>query len=244
MRILIIRHGDPDYDNDTLTKKGWREAELLAKKLVSEKIDYIYSSPLGRAKHTCLCSAKAMGREQDVVVCDWLREFIHDVTLPTGETQDISWDLLPSLWTETEKLYHYKDWKTQDFYQNSGIDKEYDEVIKQLDALIAKHGYVREGNSYRVEKRNRDTIALFCHFGLEAVLLSRLCNISPLPLWHHFVALPTSVTTLYTEERREGQAVFRMTGFGDTGHLYAGGEPPSFSARFCETFDSIDERKD
>lgn len=244
MRILIIRHGDPDYEHDTLTEKGWREAELLAQRLAKEKIDYIYSSPLGRAKNTCLCTAKTLGRENEVVVKEFLREFIHDVTLPTGETQDISWDLLPALWTETENLYHYRNWKTQDFYKNSGIDKEYDSVITALDELIATHGYVREGNRYLVEKRNRDTIALFCHFGLEAVLLSRLCNISPLPLWHNFVALPTSITTLYTEERREGTAVFRCTGFGDIGHLYAGGEEPSFSARFCETFDCEAERHD
>ena len=244
MRILIIRHGDPDYEKDSLTQKGWREAKLLAQKLVKEKIDYIYTSPLGRAKNTCLCTAQAMGREKDVVVKDFLQEFIHDVALPTGETQDISWDLLPNFWAEIDNLYHYKNWKNQDFYKNSGIDKAYDSVIDGLDKLIAEHGYVREGNTYRVEKRNRDTLALFCHFGLEAVLLSRLCNISPLPLWHHFVALPTSVTTIYTEERREGTAVFRVAGFGDISHLYAGGEEPSFSARFCETYDCEFERHD
>ena len=32
MRILFIRHGDPDYENDTLTEKGHREAALLAEK--------------------------------------------------------------------------------------------------------------------------------------------------------------------------------------------------------------------
>lgn len=244
MRILIIRHGDPDYENDTLTEKGWKEAKLLAERMQKEKIDYIYSSPLGRAKNTCLCTAKAMGREQDVVIKPWLREFTHDVTLPTGEVQDIAWDLLPQLWTERENLYGYKTWKTEPFYVNSGIDKKYDEVIAELDALIEKHGYVREGNAYRVERRNRDTIALFCHFGLEAVLLSRLCNVSPVSIWHNFVALPTSVTTLYTEERREGKAVFRCAGFGDIGHLYAGGEEASFSARFCETFGAEDERHD
>ena len=37
MRILIIRHGDPDYEHDSLTEKGWREAALLADKL--EKAD-------------------------------------------------------------------------------------------------------------------------------------------------------------------------------------------------------------
>ena len=84
------------------------------------------------------------------------------------------------------------------------------------------------------------TIAFFCHFGLEMLLLSRLCNISPIPLWHHFTALTSSVTTVYTEERRKGQAIFRCCGFGDTGHLYAGGETPSFAARFCEVYGNGD----
>ena len=53
MRILIIRPGDPDYDRDTLTEKGHREAKLLADRYEKEKIDNFYSSPLGRAKHTC-----------------------------------------------------------------------------------------------------------------------------------------------------------------------------------------------
>ena len=30
MRILIIRHGEPDYAHDCLTEKGWREAQYLA----------------------------------------------------------------------------------------------------------------------------------------------------------------------------------------------------------------------
>ena len=90
-------------------------------------------------------------------------------------------------------------------------------------------------------RANRDTVALFCHFGLECVLLSHLLNVSPMILWQGFCAAPSSVTTLYTEEREEGIAYFRTAAFGDTSHLYAAGEEPAFSARFCETFDS-DER--
>ena len=33
MKILIVRHADPDYSVDSLTKKGWREAEYLAERL-------------------------------------------------------------------------------------------------------------------------------------------------------------------------------------------------------------------
>ena len=39
MKILIIRHADPDYERDTLTEKGLFEAELLARTLQDEKID-------------------------------------------------------------------------------------------------------------------------------------------------------------------------------------------------------------
>ena len=118
------------------------------------------------------------------------------------------------------------------------------ETILSSDAVLADHGYVREGEYYKVERSNRDTIVFFCHFGLECVLLSRLMNVSPMVLWHHTCAAPASVTTVVTEERREGKASFRMGAFGDISHFYAAGEEPSFSARFCETFDSADERHD
>ena len=39
MRILIIRHGDPDYSVDGLTERGHHEADLLAEKLKKETDD-------------------------------------------------------------------------------------------------------------------------------------------------------------------------------------------------------------
>ena len=49
---LFIRHGEPDYEKDSLTEKGFREAEYLAEYLADVKIDACYVSPLGRAKDT------------------------------------------------------------------------------------------------------------------------------------------------------------------------------------------------
>lgn len=240
MRILIIRHGDPDYEHDTLTEKGHREAKLLAEKLAKEKIDYFYSSPLGRAKDTCMYVAKAHGKENEVVVKDWLQEFGCRMTLPSGRDRYIPWDMLPSEWVDTPKMYDYKNWYKQDFYEKAGMEQAFKRVTDSLDALLAEHGYTRNGEVYHTEQGHTKTLAFFCHFGLEMVLLSHLCNVSPVPLWHNFVALPTSVTTLYTEERREGQATLRCCGFGDVSHLYAGGEEPSFAARFCEIYHSED----
>lgn len=113
-----------------------------------------------------------------------------------------------------------------------------------LISFLAVHGYERNGRCYEVRKASNDTIAMFCHFGVECVLLSHLINVSPMVLWHGMCALPSSVTTVVTEERRKGIASFRITGFGDISHLYAGGEPPSFAARFCECYDNIDQRHD
>lgn len=129
-------------------------------------------------------------------------------------------------------------------FQAAGVPEEAKWVYQGLDDLLARHGYVREGECYRVTNPNENTVILFCHFGLEALLLSRLLNVSPMILWHGACALTTSVTTLITEERREGIAYFRMNGFGDISHLYAAGQEPSFSARFCETYANTAQRHD
>mgnify|MGYP003231748075 CR=1 FL=1 len=52
MRLLIVRHGDPDYSIDSLTEKGWKEAEYLSERLSKLDVKDFYVSPLGRAKDT------------------------------------------------------------------------------------------------------------------------------------------------------------------------------------------------
>lgn len=124
------------------------------------------------------------------------------------------------------------------------LPDNYDYVTGKFDKLLAEHGYVREGHYYRVEKPNEDTLVFFCHFGLECVLLAHLIGASPMVLWHGFCAAPSSVTTVNTEERREGIASFRISAFGDISHLYVHDEPPAFAARFCEMYSNTDERHD
>lgn len=242
MRLMIVRHGDPDYENDTLTEKGKREAELLAKRLKKENITAIYTSPLGRAKDTCMYTAKALGMQEKVQEKWWLAEFNHFIDLPTGEKDHLLWDLLPDFWTKEEILSTDK-WYDFPCMKERNVENAYKKVGQGLDELLSNHGYRRDGKIFQVENPNRDTVVLFCHFGLESVLLSHLFNCSPMFLFHHTVALTSSVTTLYTEERRKGRAIFRCCGFGDISHLYAGAESPSFSARFCEIYD-CDERHD
>lgn len=236
MKLLIVRHGDPNYEIDSLTEKGWREAEYLSEKLKNLEVKEFYVSPLGRAKDTASLTMKKVGRE--AVECEWLQEFTARIHRPDQpEKKEICWDWLPQDWMKEEQYYRYDNWQNTPVMEEGQVKKEYDRVTEQFDRLLASHGYVREGHFYRAERPNRDTIVFFCHFALECVLLSHLLNVSPMILWHGFCAAPTSVTTVVTEERREGTASFRMMAFGDTSHLYAKGEEPAFAARFCETYE-------
>ena len=72
MRILFIRHGDPDYVNDTLTEKGRREAEALALRAGDLRMGTCFVSPLGRAQDTAAYSLKKLGCSAETL--DWLRE--------------------------------------------------------------------------------------------------------------------------------------------------------------------------
>ena len=238
MRLLIIRHGDPDYSIDSLTEKGKREAELLSLRMEKEDVTAFYLSPLGRAQATARCTLDRMGREGETL--HWLREFPAVVDKP-NERGDCAWDWLPRDLTAYPDFFDREKWMRHPAMCEAGVSETYHEVTRELDALLSRHGYEREGDLYRAVRPNRDTLVFFCHFGLECVLLSHLINVSPMVLWHGFSAAPTSVTTVYTEEREKGFAYFRAATFGDVSHLYAYGETPAFSARFCETFDS-DER--
>ena len=243
MRLLIVRHGDPDYSIDSLTEKGWKEAEYLSERLSKLDVKDFYVSPLGRAKDTASFTLKKMNRT--AVECDWLREF--DVLIDRPDVTDRQkrlWDWLPQDWTQDERFYQYDHWYENERLQQSDAKGYYDYVTGKFDKLLAEHGYVREGHYYRAEKPNEDTLVFFCHFGLECVLLAHLIGASPMVLWHGFCAAPSSVTTVNTEERREGIASFRISAFGDISHLYVYDEPPAFAARFCEMYSNTDERHD
>ncbi len=233
MKIIICRHGDPDYTIDSLTEKGWKEAELLSNRIAKLDVTEFYVSPLGRAKDTASLTLKKMNRT--AIELPWLHEFKGKVMEDNVPVQ--CWDRLPSYWTKVDDYYSYDNWTNSPLMKELDVNGEYKKVCNGVDELLEQYGYKHEGRHFKVLNSNHDTIVLFCHFAIEAVIMSHIFGVSPMPLFHNFVALPTSVTTLVTEEREKGIASFRCSGFGDVSHLYAGGEEPAFAARFCECFD-------
>lgn len=256
MRILMIRHGDPDYEHDTLTEKGHREAALLAETADRLNLGTCYMSPLGRAQHTAAYSLQKTGKTAKVL--DWLREFpvlvdinqsaelcsaYPDTPVENGKYRNrIAWDMVPSYLSAHTEYWTVDGWRNSEVARCSDMALVYDSLVKNLDEFLAEAGYVREGGHYRVEKESRETITFFCHFGVTCAILSHLWNVSPFVLWHSLALAPTSVTEVVTEEREQGIAGFRGLRVGDLSHLYAGGETPSFACRFCETYSDSSQR--
>ena len=207
-----------------------------------EKTDVtaFYVSPLGRAQDTASVTLKRLGRSAKTY--HWLREF--HAPIYDKKTKKLSgpWDLMPSYFTKEDDLYVVKKWADTVFLKQGRVKQEYRKVSQGLDKVLKAHGYERKDKYYKAVNANKDTIVFFCHFGVECVMLSHLLNISPVCLWQGFCAAPTSVTTLYTEEREKGIAVWRCSSFGDISHLYAGNEEPAFAARFCEIYDDMSQR--
>ena len=242
MKLVFVRHGDPDYSIDSLTPKGEVEAKLLAERISQMEIDEIYVSTMGRAKKTASYSLEKMNRT--AVEYDWLKEFQGTSIRPDVGAETLAWDWLPGDWTEDPRFYDYDTWTEPEAMEKGNAREQYDYVIQNLDQFLEDHGYKRNGNTYQVIKENRDTIVFFCHFGVTCVILSHLLHVSPMILWHGLISAPTGVTTVYTEERRQGIASFRVAAFGDISHLYVAGEEPAFAGRFCETYSNMDERHD
>ena len=239
MKLLIIRHADPDYEHDGLTETGKREAARLAERIAPMEIRDYFVSPLGRARATAVPTLELAGRTAEV--CDWLREFDIPVMRPDLEGPSrVTWDWLPADYLGDARLRADPAWRENEIMQAGGVGEAYDRVTESFDALLARYGYERKGLLYRVVRPNADTLVFFCHLGSGCVLMSHLMNCSPMVLWQGTALAPSSVSVFVTEERRPVLAAFRASSIGDVSHLYKAGLTPSFAGRFCEIYGNGD----
>lgn len=234
MKLIFIRHGDPDYEKDSLTEKGWKEAALLAERVAKWNVKEFFVSPLGRAKDTAKISLEKIGRTAKTL--DWLREFFVLVDDPIDGKKRIPWDFLPSWWTKQELFYDRDHWVFEPHLAAGLVNEKQEKVIQSMDKLLAEHGYLRKEWYYEVLHGNSDTLVFFCHMGVQLLLLSHFLGVAAPILWHGMFIAPTAVTILCTEERKKGEAFFRCKCLGDISHLYQAGEEPSNSGFFQEIY--------
>jgi probable phosphoglycerate mutase len=239
MRLIFIRHAEPDYSVDGLTPSGYREADALARRVAKWPVTAVFCSPLGRAKLTAKPCLEALHLEAETL--DWLREIdsgAHIRPDGSGRRTSCPWDLFPDYWTKDELHFHPDKWATTDYMRS--MPKDVAEIFRTasegIDGVLARYGYHREGRCYRIDEgaRRDANLVFFCHLGLIGVVAGHLLNISPMQLWHSFWLSPSSVTILPTEERQGDIAGFRCQVMGDTSHLLSAGEPISKQGSFID----------
>lgn len=180
MRIIFVRHGEPDYARDCLTPLGHLQAKAAADRLMDEGIQAVYSSPMGRARETARYTAERLHLPVQIL------DFMHELRwgsadgLPlfaNGHPWDVADELARLGWDLTRA-----DWPDHPLFARNLVTACADRVGRETDRFMASLGYPREGAYYRCESREnqRGTVAVFCHGGSSTAALARLLHL-PFP---------------------------------------------------------------
>ncbi|MDD4851235.1 MAG: histidine phosphatase family protein [Gemmiger sp.] len=235
MKLIFVRHGDPDYTHDSLTAAGRAEAAALNQRLRSWQAAGMawdsFVSPLGRAQLTARLALEGTGNTP--VTLPWLEEFRG--RLANG---DICWDLPPKRYAEDKALFCGEDWMQAPIYQGTNVGAIHAETRAGLDELLAGYGYQREGRLYRVAATaaTERIVVLFCHMAITLDSVACLLSLPAPVLWQQVLLPPASLTILGTEEHQPGYAQWRVQCMGDVRHLSAAGVPVSSSGSFTPIF--------
>ena len=223
MLLYIVRHGHPDYATDSLTERGWLQAEAVGKRLAATGIDQVYASPMGRARQTAEPTCRLL--DLPCHIEPWAHE-VQDERLteePYGK---------PTSVTMVQNTY---------YRENGGIDLPYDRAYEAVgfrrsgmkDAVayieeggrdfLERLGYKEENGVYRILRANEDRVALFCHSIMARAWISTLLHIPIHMMWAGFHYTHTGVTVLEFRNNEDGFTAPKCLCYSDMSHLYAHG---------------------
>ena len=194
MRMVFVRHGHPDYNNDCLTDLGHCQAEAVANRLSGEKFHQIYSSTCGRALQTAEHVANLHNLK--VEHCDFMRE----LKWGTIDGEPIIQNGHP-WYTAEEMVMKGQDtlrlnWENEEPFCRNKVVLHGRVAWQGFDSLLSDLGYERDGNFYRVCRENKNTYAMVSHGGSSSAVISHIFNI-PFPFFCQMVRLDfTSITTV------------------------------------------------
>ena len=213
MFLYLIRHGEPDYETDTLTKAGIKQAKLLSKRLKSVKFDRIFTSPLGRAKQTAMPTCIRQNKKFEEM--PWLSESIAYKAMSVSTEGKTNWWFA----VQNNRILTPEDAKKYETEQTRTV---YDSIISNFDSLLSELGYKKSANGYQITAENYNRIAFFCHDGISRILLSHALSI-PFHIFCASFSVPhTGVTVLHFEKTSDNLTAPRCLIFSDLSHLYAG----------------------
>lgn len=221
MRLIMVRHGEPNYQMDCLTGEGPAQAAACAERLRGERISEIYASPMGRARETASYTAKALGLPVTVL------DYMHEISwggegIPDGGHP---WTLSDRLIKEENFDFYTQNWREHPWWKNNEAVRCFDMVSEKIDGFLEKQGYVHEGLRYFCRGGNDRAVALFSHGGSGGAALAHMLG---LPFPYVLSVMPYYYTSVIILEFPNAPGEYvraRLELFNDVSHLRE--EPPA-----------------
>ena len=220
MRIIFVRHGEPDYAHDCLTALGRRQAQAAAERLREENIEVIYSSPMGRAMQTAQAASEALGIGPIRTL-----DFMHEITWGSIDGSPLFADGHP--WEAADEMARQgwdlarADWAEHPLFRNNRARLEAERIANEVDAWMSTLGFRREGAYYRCVRGDgaQHSVAVFAHGGSSAAALARIFNL-PFPYLCASLHLPfTGITVARLDCAPGSVSLPRMELVGDGRHI-------------------------
>ncbi len=222
MRIIFVRHGEPNYELDCLTETGHAQAAACAERLAGEGICEIYASPCGRAAETAAHTARKLNLPVTTL------DYMHEIGWG-GEgipCEGHPWTLGDALIEAEDFDFHAADWREHPFFKGNAAT-DYDAMIAaKIDEFLAGYGYRRVGTRYFCTGGSDRTIALFSHGGSGACAIGHILS---LPFPYVCSVLPydfTSVIIVNLPVVEAGYIHPRLELFNDCAHIHRDSRDP------------------
>ena len=127
MRIILVRHGEPDYEHDCLTPAGRIQALAAADRLKDESISEIWSSSMGRALETAQPTANALNLPVKTA------DFIREVHWGSRDGSPVfagghPWNIVDEMARRGDNLLS-PDWREHPFFANNLVTEEADRAV-------------------------------------------------------------------------------------------------------------------
>lgn len=225
MRLYLIRHAEPIYDPDSLTKHGHRQAEAVGRRLALRGIDHVYASSSTRAQMTAQPLCEILNKEMTVL--DWCNEN-HAWDYFNIYCPEKGYNTWPFWVSETRKQFLSEEvrllgrkWYTHEYFKDTRFAEGTEFIQKNADEFLETLGYRHnhDTNSYEQLYENNDKIALFAHQGFGLIFLSCIMDIPYPQFATHFDIVHTGMTAIEFENNN-GIVVPKIYQFSGDGHLY------------------------
>ena len=222
MRIVFVRHGEPDYARDCLTELGRVQAKKAAQRLLGEGIGEIYASPLGRARETAQAAAEVLGLPVKTL------DFMEEVRWGSADGEELyagghPWAIADEMARQGMEL-NRPDWRDAPWFRTNRVVECVDRVERGIDEWLAGFGYLREGKHYRhtAEEEQHKTVALFSHGGSSCAAMGHILGL-PFPYAIALLHLDfTGITVVRLDSRAGIGAIPQLKCSNDTAHLRDG----------------------